>query len=382
MSGVMVRIDKEEVTEAASVVAGNTLTYSLNWTLNLPVDATAFSDVTVTDVLGVGLEYVLGSASQPPSNIQFNMDGTTTLTWEFVDIETNVVQPNITYDATVLTTAEDASSVINTATVDAPTDPSSESERSDVESLVVSNTTLFGVDKEVLTPVVGRDGIVEFRLSYLNNGTSPVNNIRFIDILPDVALANPPSAFAGSIEWVSFTDTTGTITAYYTKTPAPSVNIDPADASNDLNTGSVAWCDDFNGSGVPSNPGLSAVDCPQSAAEVEAVYFYRPSMPGKTGPHFITLTLEASNITQDETFLNRYGLSADELGATLTTEVVAAVVGAADLEIEKIRGPRGRHAWIQCDVFDHGQKSGRRCRSCRRGHRCIAGGSQFNLRVG
>ncbi len=334
VGGVNVRVDKEEVTDSPSVLAGNTLTYQLNWTLTLDVQVSTTSDVTVVDTLGKGLQYVVGSASVPPSNIAYNGDGTTTLTWEFNDIPVNIPQPPITYDASVLTTAEDASSVINTAVISAPTDASPEAARTDVESLVVVNPTLFGVDKEVLTPIIGRDGVVEFRLSYLNNATTPVNNIRFIDILPDVTLTDPVSVYAGSLDWVGFSDPTATITAYYSKEPAANIVLDPANASNDLATGATVWCDNFDGTGVATN-GSAATNCPQNGGEVEAVYFFRASMPGKTGPDFITITLQANNISQDEAFRNKFGVAADELGATLVTEVVAAIVGVADLELEK-----------------------------------------------
>ncbi len=334
VGGVIVRVDKEESTGATSVLAGDTITYDLNWTLTLDVQVSTTSDVTLTDTLGQGLEYVIGSATTPPSSVVYNADGTTTLTWNFTNITVNEPQDIISYDATILSTAEDASSVINTAIISAPTDASSEAARTDVESLVVVNPTLFAVDKEVLTPIVGADGIVQFRLSYLNNATTPVNNIRFIDILPDVTLLNPPSAYAGSIDFASVTETSGTLTFYYSKNDPATMPLDPADPANDLSTGSITWCDNFDGTGVATN-GAPATDCPQNNTEVEAVYIFRPTMAGLTGPDYVTITMQANNISQDEVFRNHYGLAADELGATLVTESVAAIVGVADLELTK-----------------------------------------------
>ena len=325
-----VRIDKN--TDPAGdnqVLAGEPLSFRLQPSATTPGSASQMTtDVTIVDTLPQWYEYVVGSASPPPSNFIGNPDGTTDLIWEFPGTVINSPMAPITYDVTVTSTTPDQTAAINSVVIFSPNDGSPESQRIDTYSMLVLNPAGFSISKSAYPPLVAPDTNFSYRLTYANTGTSDFASIKFIDVLPAAdVVQSPPTVFDGLAYFVSVSGTNGE-TFEYTRTPAAQVVDDPTHPSNQPG-GSTIWCPTFSGGA-----------CPSSASQVTSIRGTSPAFNQGQPPRIVTVTMQGDANDAFNAYSNRYSAKADGLAFSVTSQTATVYVRTADLSLEKtVDGP-------------------------------------------
>ncbi len=325
-TAVTVRVNKSEVNNITSELAGEDLDFELAWSATFP--ATPANPTTYTeieDTLPEWFTYISGSANITPSSVTYNLDGTTTLKWVFPAAVINQVQTPITYSVNVVNSTPNNTDAINNVVISSPDDGSPLALRSDEWTVKVLNPALFAVNKSVIPQIIEKPGNITWRLSYTNLANNPINGATMIDILPDTStVVAPASSYSGVINFVSVSGANGE-TFEYSADPQTAISNDPDDPSNDP-TGSTNWCANI-GDPLP---------CPQIASDVTAIRITRSStIPGLGGPYYIDIVEEVVNFEGLDNYTNEFCLGSDDLAITICANPVQAKVGLADLEIDK-----------------------------------------------
>lgn len=140
--------------------------------------------MTVFDYLPAGTTYKKGSCNIGDPKIESQSDGSTKLTWEITGAINTSMDP-ITYQVDLDQTAPSGTVYENRAVISAPEiDSSVESFRADSVSISVVNLTGHRIYKEALKETIQPEGIVEFKLHYLNMTDQKVDGVKMLDILP------------------------------------------------------------------------------------------------------------------------------------------------------------------------------------------------------
>ncbi len=325
-TAVTVRVNKSEVSNITSELAGEDLDFELAWSATFP--ATPANPTTYTeieDTLPEWYTYISGSANITPSSVTYNPDGTTTLKWVFPAAVINQVQTPITYSVNVVNSTPNNTDAINNVVISSPDDGSPLALRSDEWTVKVLNPALFAVNKSVIPQIIEKPGNVTWRLSYTNLANNPINGATMIDILPDTSTPiAPASSYNGVINFVSVSGANGE-TFEYSADPQTAISNNPDDPSNGP-LGSTNWCANI-GDPLP---------CPQVASDVTAIRITRSStIPGLGGPYYIDVVEEVVNFEGLDTYTNEFCLGSDDLAITICANPVQAKVGLADLEIDK-----------------------------------------------
>ncbi|CVI73159.1 hypothetical protein NDGK_02889 [Clostridiales bacterium CHKCI001] len=142
-------------------------------------------DVIIEDILPKGLNYIEGSSNYKNPDIETLEDGSTKLKWVIKDWEINTGKDPITYKVEINPTSMNGTQYKNRAMIHAPNvDNSAEVFRSDSYSITIINLAGHRIFKEALKDIIQIDGIVEYKINYLNMTEQKVKNVAILDILP------------------------------------------------------------------------------------------------------------------------------------------------------------------------------------------------------
>jgi uncharacterized repeat protein (TIGR01451 family) len=328
LTKAIVRIDKQNVPNQPTVTGrtGDTLNFVLNPTLTLPITPPpSFTpSVVVKDVLPKGLTYIAGSASIVPTQITPNLDGTTTLEWNLGPRTPNQVIPPITLSAKANFDVPNNSTLVNSGVIESPDDASLASARTDTASVLIGNTSAFGIYKEVQKQLIDRNENIVFNLFYANTGASDVSSSQFIDILPyQNNNLLPNTNYQGNVAFSNVVGNNGE-TFEYTKNSPTSIVGDPNDPSNQPG-GSTIWCSSYSGG-----------NCPSSAAQVTAIRVNAPLFSQATPTRKITITMATNSNQPRDIYSNRfYGRGVGLLGLLTSNDVFSKVKVPANLVLVK-----------------------------------------------
>lgn len=332
--------DAEDTPDATSfVVAGEAIEYALYPSLTNGNANGRGAEVAVQDLLPFGTRYVAGSASiTPVVDVVIDDDGRQRqrLTWSMASVRPNTVIAPITYRASVSPLAVEGS-VVNTATIDSPSDRSEERQRTADRAVRIVAASGLGVEKTAVRPVVTTGDPIHWTLAFVNTDAAPVLGTDLIDVLPHTGDA-VGSRFHGSVHLA------GPVPAHtaegeavrYTSAPPAAVSLDGGHESN-RSGGATRWCGEtaFGTSG-----------CPTGFEEVTAFRIERstPVAPSETVSHRLTVRTEGQR--EDDRYTNRFGLRASNLplpvrSNTATVRVVAGSIGDRvwdDLDEDGLQG--------------------------------------------
>ena len=305
-------------------LAGEQVTFRIQPSATTPIDPPGLTaDVTITDTLPEWFDYVLSSASPPPTSTSVNPDGTTTLVWNFPNTVINSAMSAITYDVIVKPTTPDQTSAVNRVVSSSPSDGSVESARTDEYGILVLNPSGFSVYKSPTPALVAPNGDFGFELTYANTGTSDFAKVVLIDVLPNMTVGqNPPTDFNGIAEFISISGTSGEVFEY-SKTLATAIVKNPNDASNQPG-GTTVWCSGFTGGA-----------CPANASEVTAFRATSPAFPEGAPTRVLNLKMTALNNDAFNVYSNNFTAQADGLAFAVTSPVATSRVRTADLSLQK-----------------------------------------------
>jgi hypothetical protein len=246
----------------ASVLAGKTLTYTLQPTITSGVSGVA-GGVVVTDQLPSCVIYVPGSVTGiDASDVTYTpgddgADGVPctddagetggTLTFQLGDIATSAIIPEITYDATAVATAPDSTLAPNTASI---TDPLTDqtlaanstnaglladrSQRTVTYNTLIRDSAAFSISKTTSDPIVQlSDGFTD-TIAWVNH-TNTASTATMIDVLPYPGDARTTStvggsAFNGALQYSGSTANVPageSVVVDCTTDPQPGINTDP-----------------------------------------------------------------------------------------------------------------------------------------------------------
>ena len=144
--------------------------------------------VKITDKLDKGLTYVQGSTENySDPEVTLNSDGTTTLVWEIYGCNVGSEISPIKFKAKINEETENSTKLTNTAVIYADRDKVGNpkvSKRTTSSTIQVTNLASHRLYKEVDTPVIEKNGMIKYTLTYLNKTDSTVPDFQLIDILP------------------------------------------------------------------------------------------------------------------------------------------------------------------------------------------------------
>jgi uncharacterized repeat protein (TIGR01451 family) len=300
----------------ASLPGGN-VTYYLQPTTTAATDTVTPTDVTITDVLPVGMTFA--SATPPPTSILNDTPtaGKTTLTWFFSNTIPNVTMSPVILNATVNLNVPNNTTLTNTTVISSPDDPSIAAERTASRNILISAPAGVYVNKTVDKPIVNTNTNFTYTLEYFNASSTDLNNIQIIDILPyNGDVLTPPTNYTPTQSFVLQAPTLAAgITIEYTKATPSSINIDPKDSSNQSG-GATIWC-----------AALSGGTCPTSLSEVTALRFTDTvTFVKNTPPRTISFSVLPTNNHIDDVYSNNFGLAANETTLTVNSNVVTTTV--------------------------------------------------------
>ena len=141
--------------------------------------------VTVQDTLPEGLTYVQNSSSYGEPEITNNGNGTTTLTWQIYNCQTNKDIEPIIFKAKIDEESTNGTLYTNTVLVSADKiGPSLPTTRTATVDIQVTNLSAHRLYKTISTPVIEKNGEIHFRVVYKNNTDGVIPDFQMLDILP------------------------------------------------------------------------------------------------------------------------------------------------------------------------------------------------------
>ena len=159
------------------------ITPSLN-SSNTDADVTT-ATVKITDDLPKGLTYVPNSSNYMEPEITENDDGSTTLTWYVYDAVINEPMDEITFEAHISEDSSDGTQYTTIATIFAgDIDKRKVELRRSSNAISIINLASHRLYKTIDTPVIERNGVIHFTVSYKNNTDDTIPNFQLLDILP------------------------------------------------------------------------------------------------------------------------------------------------------------------------------------------------------
>lgn len=142
-------------------------------------------DVIIEDILPKGLTYVKKSCNYEEPEIKELDDGSVRLKWILKGWEINTEKEPIQYQAEISHTSISGTQYRNKAVIHAPkVDNSAEIFRTDSYNITAINLAGHRIFKEVLKETIETDGLVEYKINYLNMTEQVVEGAGILDILP------------------------------------------------------------------------------------------------------------------------------------------------------------------------------------------------------
>jgi uncharacterized repeat protein (TIGR01451 family) len=231
------RLTLSKVASASSTVPGSTLTYTLAYANDSPVNA---SGVTITDALPAGITYVLGSCTGGCAYTA----ATRTLSWSIGSLAAGEGTYSVSFQATLDSPYGGAATNLNTAGINSnETSPASAS----AAVYVASPRAQLTLQKTASTTKVDPGANVTFTLNYANTGNASATNVLLSDPLPAgfafvSATGSPSSTPAvganGTVTW-TFTSLAAGASGSVTIT-AQATNPFSGAANPAVNTASIA----------------------------------------------------------------------------------------------------------------------------------------------
>jgi len=305
--------------------SGDVVDVRIEATVHGQVGATARRTI-VTDELPAGLEPVDSGRPAPARSGR-------TLTWVLGDVPYGEARV-MTYRARVTGDAGPRQVLAGTARVTAETDVGDGTTDPLPSASATSQVQTAGplaelrIQKSTPTPVIGRDGTMEFDLSYRNTGTVPDVDARFVDVLPfNGDGRSAPSSFTGRLR-LAGVDAPDGHRVRYTSRPPASIAADPDDVSNRPG-GSTVWCEDPGAADDPSTPDLGERGCPAALAEATAV-LVEPGAPIAPGEAFdVRVTLATSGNDAGDVYTNQFDGRVANIALPVRSNAVTVRVGVA-----------------------------------------------------
>ncbi len=147
---------------------------------------------TVYATLPDGLSYKMGSANKDPKRVTRNLDGTTTIEWEYNHWQVNHDAPEfkeITYTAEISASVENNTSLLIKSRIEPDIDLSDDDNREDdykksSYGVVISNLAGSRVSKEISKQIIEKNDSFQVTSTIGNNGDEELQNLKTIEILP------------------------------------------------------------------------------------------------------------------------------------------------------------------------------------------------------
>ncbi len=348
LARAIARITKETESNNTvnSIATGGTIGYVLKPTLST-VGTPNSVQVSVMDVLPMGLTYIVGTGQQNNASFEPQIIGCTAvaapdshctaagqqlLVWTLNNQTPNAAIPPISFRAAADLSVVNNQTVVNTAIVSSPADPSQETSRTATRNVTGASPSTLLIFKNTNTPQIEAGSPFAYTVSYRNSSlAADFTNLDFIDVLPfngDAALAfdtgtvqrTPASNFAGTRALTGVSATTGAATWYFTDAAPASVNASPKFASN-LNPGAAGsiWC-----AGTAVGP---AAGCGFTLAQTTAVRLLdNTPLPHGTAIRSFTLNFASNGNQSNNRYTNNSSGSAAELALAINSNNVPIIV--------------------------------------------------------
>ncbi|GAA0741158.1 SdrD B-like domain-containing protein [Clostridium oceanicum] len=327
ISKALARISKEsskrtyKVRETATFTLTPTLTADSNF-----VRPGVYHDIVIKDILPEGLTYVKDSSMQNNRpiipTITPQKDGSTLLVWTIPHNEVNQAIPPLTYDAKVNLDLDTGDVLENTAIVESKADFSIERLRTSKVGINIVSVHEWGIEKNVLTPVIPLGGDIVYELVYYQNSQNEFRNIDLLDILP----SNPDGRgnnFHGDYVVKDIRGSHGE-SIFVTTDSINNYNQDPT-----LN--SFNWMPFVKGDSVNER--------------VTAIKVHSDSLPIEREERKITVTLQSLNNRKNDIYKNDFSAKSETINQVVRSNKVSTRVVSSAI---------GRYVWM--DINENGVK--------------------------
>ncbi len=361
------RIKKTAVPSSGLQVApGQTINYKITPNYTTP-DLGTPADVTLTDILPVGLTYLATSnGSAPTVELDTPAAGMTKLTW--------ILQNQVPVTATIASAAGNLSPIEYTARVNTntlsgtqfvnwttlsdggldsenepdcafdlgtfPADPaigyggcttsfSTTPVKADDTVHIMSAPPGFSLFKEVLDPIIYPDAEFTHQINWAPIGGA-TSGIRVIDVFPWNGDARG-SVFNGTLSLVSVVPQGDLLadnpTIYYTAETPANIHQDPFVASNALDVGGI-WCDTGDD---PITPDIGTGSCPATIAESTAVLIDQATQLDANSTYSAKITFATTGNQETDVYGNNHSVndSGSDLDLLLGNTVISTVYEAS-----------------------------------------------------
>ena len=143
--------------------------------------------VRLTTTLPNGLEYIAGSSDYREPDITNNEDGTTTLVWEIYDCSVGESIRTINFKAHINEETPNGTQYTTQTVILADKDKvgnADELYRKVANTITVTNLASHRLYKETDEPIVEKNQMIKYHVSYKNNTDETVQKFQLLDILP------------------------------------------------------------------------------------------------------------------------------------------------------------------------------------------------------
>ena len=348
LARAVARITKETESNNTvnSVATGGSIGYVLKPTL-----ATAGTpnpvQVSVTDVLPVGLSYIVGTGLQNGASFEPQIvtctgsaapdshctaAGQQLLVWTLNNQTPNSAISPISFRAAADLTVLNNQTISNTAIVSSPADPSLETYRTATRNVTGASPLTLLIFKNTSTSQIEVNAPLHYVVSYRNaSASTDFSNLDFIDVLPfngDATLnfdagtyqRTPASSFVGTRTLTGLSATTSAPIWYFTSVAPASINFSPKYSSN-LNPGTNGsiWCQ-----GTATGP---AAGCGFALSQTTAVRLQDNVLLQRNNTiRSFTLNFATSGNQANNRYTNNASGSAAELSLSISSNNVPVVV--------------------------------------------------------
>jgi hypothetical protein len=348
LARAIARITKETESNNTvnSVLTGGSIGYVLKPTLTT-VGTPSPVQVTVTDLLPVGLSYIVGTGQQNSATFEpqivtctgsaapdthCTVAGQQLLVWTLNNQVPNAAIAAISFRAAADLTVLNNQTVTNTAIVSCPADPSAEVNRTSTRVVTGASPSTLLVFKNSPNSQIEVSAPFSYSVSYRNASLGlDFTGLDFIDVLPyngDASIPfdlttyarTPASSFNGTRTLTGVSATTGTAFWFYTNAAPATINSSPKFLTN-LLPGAIGsiWC-----AGTAAGP---AVGCGFTLAQTTAVRLVDGTvMPRTTTVRSFTLNFASSGNQANDRYTNSSSAAANELALSVNSNNVPIVV--------------------------------------------------------
>ena len=143
--------------------------------------------IKVTDTLPAGLSYIAGSSNYGEPEVTNNSDGSTTLVFEINNCVTDKKINELYFDAKIDEETVNGVQYTNTVVIstnDSRIGNTPIKNRKSTATIQIINLASHRLYKEVMTPVIEKNGQIKYKLVYENKTDESVPEFQLLDILP------------------------------------------------------------------------------------------------------------------------------------------------------------------------------------------------------